>query len=99
MYLLKVTLKPMGYIDKLVDLSVADPVGGGGPGPPAPVKTSQKKMATTWGRKLHESLVPPSDKFLDPLPSLAATLYPHERAYTFLRAKWSQIISALSRAV
>ena len=35
--------------------------------PPAPVKTSQKKMATTAGRKYRESSGPPSDKFLDPL--------------------------------
>ena len=48
--------------------SVADP--GGGPeaqAPPAPVKTSQKKMATTTGCKFDESSGPPSGKFLGPL--------------------------------
>ena len=46
---------------------VADPGGPEGPGHPAPVKTSQKKMATAWGRKFRKSLGPPSTKFLDPL--------------------------------
>ena len=47
--------------------AVADPVGGLEARPPAPVKTSQKKMATTTGRKFRESSGTPSDRFLDPL--------------------------------
>ena len=38
--------------------AVADPGGGSEPGPPAPVKTSQKKVAAAAGRKFRESSGP-----------------------------------------
>ena len=44
-------------------LLVVDPGGAWRPGPRAPVKTSQK-MATTRGRKFHESLGHPRTNFL-----------------------------------
>ena len=43
--------------------TVADPGGAQRPGPPAPVKTSHKKMATTVGHKFSKSSGPPWTNF------------------------------------
>ena len=49
-------------------MPVADPWGPRGPGPPIPVKTSQKKDGRRTGLQVLLVIGPPSsDKFLDPL--------------------------------
>ena len=52
-----------------------DPGRPRGPGPPAPVKTSQKEDGHCVGPQVLQVIGPPSDKFLDLLLTLSLCLF------------------------
>ena len=61
--------------------------GAGGPGPPTPVKTSQKKDRRHVGPPVLLVIGPPSDKFLDPLLTIQNGIFKSKATWNNLKKK------------